>query len=171
MTIKKPGFSFIVIWAIFSLISPFLFAQGTEGPKSKPGLISATPAGSEKTPAFPTMAKPGKQVHLPDGSYLIYGFDKKPKLGTVIMKVEIFTAEGKKDTSLEVKADAGMPSMRGAHETGDQPFCAFQERGLSPADQHRHARRLGNKAHRHERGKGHLQGKISIRCIGPCVDA
>jgi hypothetical protein len=24
---------------------------------------------------------------------------------------------------LEVKADAGMPSMRGAHETGDRPFA------------------------------------------------
>jgi hypothetical protein len=40
----------------------------------------------------------------------------------VIMKIEIFTREGKKDTSLEIKADTGMPSMRGAHETGDQAF-------------------------------------------------
>jgi hypothetical protein len=33
-------------------------------------------------------------------------------MGTVIMKVEIFSMEGKRDTPLEVKADAGMPSMR-----------------------------------------------------------
>jgi predicted metalloprotease len=38
------------------------------------------------------------------------------------MKVEIFTDEGNKDTSFEVKADAGMPSMKGAHETGDRAF-------------------------------------------------
>ncbi len=53
---------------------------------------------------------------------MIYGFDKKPKLGTLIIKVEIFTRDGKKDTSVEVKADSGMPSMRGAHETGEKPF-------------------------------------------------
>jgi hypothetical protein len=69
------------------------------------------------------MPAPGKKVPLGDGYYLIYGFDKKPKLGTAIMKVEIFTANGKKDTSFEVKADAGMPSMKGAHETGDKTFA------------------------------------------------
>ncbi len=68
------------------------------------------------------MPEPGKKVAIGSDRYIIYGFDKKPKLGTVIMKVQVFTKEGKKDTSLEVKADAGMPSMRGAHETGDRPF-------------------------------------------------
>ena len=38
------------------------------------------------------------------------------------MKVQVFTKEGKKETSMEVRADAGMPSMRGEHETGDRPF-------------------------------------------------
>jgi hypothetical protein len=43
-------------------------------------------------------------------------------MGTVIMKVEVYAPDGKKDTSLEVLADSGMPSMRGAHETGDKSF-------------------------------------------------
>ena len=68
------------------------------------------------------MPDPGKKVPVGSGYYIIYGFDKKPKLGTVIMKVEVFTDEGAKDTSLEIKADAGMPSMRGAHETGERAF-------------------------------------------------
>ena len=68
------------------------------------------------------MPAPGKKVPIGGGYYLIYGFDKALKMGTVIMKVEVFTAEGKKDTSLEVKADADMPSMRGAHATGDRAF-------------------------------------------------
>jgi hypothetical protein len=73
------------------------------------------------------MPGPGKKVPIGNDQYIIYGFDKKPKLGTVIMKVEIFTKEGKKDTSFEVRADSGMPSMRGAHETGDQPFKLSQK--------------------------------------------
>lgn len=71
---------------------------------------------------YAPMAAPGKKVPLGNGYYLIYGFDKPPKLGTAIMKVEIFTAEDKKDTSFEVKADTDMPSMRGAHASGDRPF-------------------------------------------------
>jgi hypothetical protein len=61
-------------------------------------------------------------VPIGNGYYLIYGFDKRPKLGTVIMKVEIFDVGGRKNTSHQVKADAGMPSMSGAHETGDRAF-------------------------------------------------
>ena len=83
---------------------------------------SVRAAGTEGAPAYPVMSEPGKKVQIGNDYYLIYGFDKKPKLGTVIMKVEIFTGEGKKDTSFEVKADSDMPSMRGAHATGDRPF-------------------------------------------------
>lgn len=78
--------------------------------------------GAAPMPDFPSMPAPGKKVPIGDGSYMIYSFDKPLKMGTVIMKVEIFTAEDKKETSLEVKADADMPSMRGAHGTGDRAF-------------------------------------------------
>lgn len=71
---------------------------------------------------YPPMPPPGEKVPIGDGQYLVYGFDKAPKLGTSIMRVEIFNREGKRDTSLHVKADAGMPSMRGAHETGERAF-------------------------------------------------
>jgi hypothetical protein len=79
-------------------------------------------AGAAQMPEYPPMPEPGKKIPIGDGYYLIYGFDKQLKMGTVIMKVEIFTAEGKKDTSLDVKVDADMPSMRGAHGTGDRAF-------------------------------------------------
>ena len=79
-------------------------------------------AEMKKVPDYPVMPEPGKKVQLGDGNYLIYKFDKQPKLGTVIVKVEIFNSTDKKDTSLEITGDAGMPSMRGAHDTGDKPF-------------------------------------------------
>ncbi len=71
---------------------------------------------------YPPMPGPGKKVPIGEGAYLIFGFDKPLKMGTVIMSVEVFTADGKKDTSVEVKVDADMPSMRGAHGTGDRPL-------------------------------------------------
>ena len=79
-------------------------------------------ANAAQMPDYPPMPGPGKKVPIGEGSYLIYDFDKPLKMGRVIMKVEVFTADGKKDTSFEIKADADMPSMRGAHGTGDRPF-------------------------------------------------
>jgi hypothetical protein len=87
----------------------------------RPAVAAEDRAGAAR-PDFPEMPAPGEKVPLPEGRYLIYGFAAKPKLGTAIMKVQVFTGDGQKDTSLELTADAGMPSMRGAHETGDRPF-------------------------------------------------
>jgi hypothetical protein len=39
-----------------------------------------------------------------------------------IMRVEIFTRAGKRDTSFIVKGDSDMPSMRGAHSAGEKEF-------------------------------------------------
>jgi len=81
------------------------------------------------------MPEPGKKVLFGDGYYFIYGFDKKPKLGIAIMKVEIFDRNGRIDTSFEVKAHADMPSMRGAHVTVDRSFKVSKKGGyLAPQD-------------------------------------
>ena len=74
------------------------------------------------------MPDPAKKVSIGNGGYLIYSFDRQPKMGTVILKVAAYTKDGKRDTSLEILADCGMPSMRGAHETGDQP-CRLSRKG------------------------------------------
>jgi hypothetical protein len=79
-------------------------------------------------PEFAPMPPPGKKVPIGSEGYLVYGFDKKPKMGIAILRISIFTPDGKRNTSLEVLADSGMPSMRGAHETGDQP-CKLSKKG------------------------------------------
>ncbi|MHB8843912.1 MAG: hypothetical protein ACYC7L_04115 [Nitrospirota bacterium] len=86
------------------------------------GGVSPGKTAAEKEPLYPSMSSPGSKVPIGSDHYLIFGFDKKPKLGTIILKVEIFTRDGNKDTSYEVLADSGMPSMKGAHETGEQPL-------------------------------------------------
>ena len=108
----------LILFALALPCSP-LHAASHEGHQMK---ADADGVGTGQPPAFAAMPGPGKKVPIGNGAYLIYGFDKKPKMGTSIMKVEVYTPDGKPDTSLEVLADYGMPSMRGAHETGDQPF-------------------------------------------------
>jgi hypothetical protein len=116
---KKWLFMYLVV---FFLLSLPLAAQCQQG--HMPGHGTANPAASvaQSTQVFPPMPGPGKKVPVGGDHYLIFGFDKKPKLGMIIMKVEVFAKDGKKDTSFEIKADSGMPSMKGAHESGDQPF-------------------------------------------------
>ena len=107
---------FLLLLIIFLPLS--LYGQDHKGRKPS----STKDAGEVQAPVYPSMAEPGKRVAIGPGRYMIYGFDKQPKMGTVIMKVQIYTLDGKKDTSMEVVADSGMPSMRGAHETGERPF-------------------------------------------------
>jgi hypothetical protein len=106
----------LVLFVALSLMVCWLPVQA-EGPQGK-----MMAPGGDKAPAFPTMPGPGKKVSLPGGYYATYGFDKKPKLGMLIVKVEIFSQDGKKDTSFEIRGDSGMPSMKGHHDSGEQLF-------------------------------------------------
>lgn len=76
--------------------------------------------GSAKESAL--LGKPGEKLPLGDSHYFVFSFDKPPKMGTRIVKVAIYTKDGKKETSFEVKGEMDMPSMRGAHSSGMQPF-------------------------------------------------
>jgi hypothetical protein len=111
---------------LFSLLTISLTSLFLIGEAESASNTLAVPA-SEKTPVYAPMPAPGKKVPMEGGYYLIYGFDKKPKLGTAIMKIEIFNEQGKKDTSFEAKADTGMPSMKGAHETGERGFSVSKK--------------------------------------------
>lgn len=82
---------------------------------------SATGGKGSEEAASPSL-KAGEKIKIDEGHYFIYDFDKKPQMGTAILKVRIFDNEGKQSTSYEVMGNSGMPSMRGAHDTGDQPF-------------------------------------------------
>lgn len=66
--------------------------------------------------------KAGQKQWIGDSHYFVYDFDKKPQMGTIIMKIQVFTKDGKQDSSLEITGSADMPSMKGAHSSGEQLF-------------------------------------------------
>ena len=82
--------------------------------------LAAPPASVKQD--FQLLPKPGEKIPLGSDHYFIYGFDKQPKIGMAIMKVEIFSRDGKRNTSYLIKGDADMPSMRGAHSSGGKDF-------------------------------------------------
>jgi hypothetical protein len=87
---------------------------------SKPTVFAASSSNLKRD--YQLLPKPGVKIPIDANNYFTYGFTKPAKLGTAIMRVEIFTRDGAHDTSFVVKGDADMPSMRGAHASGDKDF-------------------------------------------------
>ena len=69
-----------------------------------------------------TLPAAGKKCVINDDYYFIYRFDKKPQLGTIIIKIELYNKEGKRDSPLKITGESGMPSMGSAHNSGPVPF-------------------------------------------------
>lgn len=124
----KKVFTIILFFVVSSLLPLTLYGEGHQTHKAM-NHNDASSSTETKAPDYPVMPGLDKKVQLGDGNYLIYNFDKKPKLGTLIIKVEIFNSNDKKDISMEITGDAGMPAMRGAHDTGDRPF-ALSNKGV-----------------------------------------
>lgn len=76
----------------------------------------------KKAIIYNTLPGYGKKCWIGEDYYFIYKFDKPPKMGTTILKVQLFDKKGKKSTDLNVIGSYGMPSMKGAHDSGDQHF-------------------------------------------------
>lgn len=69
----------------------------------------------------PVLPGEGKKVWIEKEYYFTYEFDKKPQLGTAILKIELYDKNGDRSTALKITGDAGMPSMP-HHDTGDIAF-------------------------------------------------
>ncbi len=73
-------------------------------------------------PVYLTLPGYGKKCWIGKDYYFIYKFDKAPKMGTTILKIQLFNKNGKRNTNLNIIGNYGMPSMKGAHDSGDEPF-------------------------------------------------
>ena len=83
----------------------------------------AAPAAKAAAQPAPVMLPAeGRRADLPGGRYFTWRFASRPQLGTVVLKVQVFQSDGSRVKDLKVLGASGMPSMRGAHDTGEQPF-------------------------------------------------
>jgi hypothetical protein len=65
---------------------------------------------------------PGKKCWIHEEMYFAYKFSEKPKMGTVILIVQVFNKKGDQLTPFTIEGRSDMPSMRGAHDSGEQEF-------------------------------------------------
>jgi nitrous oxide reductase accessory protein NosL len=83
---------------------------------------AGSPGAQTPRPVFEPIPGQGSKVRLDAGRSFVFSFDKKPTMGTVIAKVEIFAADGSKDTSFQIKGNADMPTMGCQAGKPDRPF-------------------------------------------------
>lgn len=83
---------------------------------NKLALATADSSAPKTAPVYSELPGQGKKVKIDDVTYFIYKFDKKPKMGTSVLKVQVFDKTGKRDTTLAIIGHSGMPSMKGAHD-------------------------------------------------------
>ncbi|MFZ3045757.1 MAG: hypothetical protein WA151_07565 [Desulfatirhabdiaceae bacterium] len=76
-------------------------------------------SGLTSAEEFMPLSGEGKKIWIGKEYYFIYSFNKTPQLGTSILKVELYDKDGKRDTTLNITGDSGMPSMAGHHDSGD----------------------------------------------------
>ena len=112
--------------ALFVLATMIAFGASYSAPDCEkeapwPAPIALAEA-KEAPPAYNPLPGAGQKVWIGQEYYFIYSLDKKPQMGTVILKIQLFDKQGKQSTSLSITGDSGMPSMGSAHDTGSQPF-------------------------------------------------
>ncbi|MGZ4886072.1 MAG: FixH family protein [Candidatus Aminicenantales bacterium] len=114
----------VKVIAAFGLIVLFAAAAAAAQPAgsccNSPGLSPSGPKAQE--PEFKDLPKAGKKCWIGEVYYFLYEFDKTPKMGTAILKIRLFDKDGKQVTDLEIIGQSDMPSMKGAHDSGEVAF-------------------------------------------------
>jgi len=75
-------------------------------------------SGSSKAPVL----QPKKSLAIYDNHTVSFKWDKSPKIGTHILYVTVKDKKDRVSDDFSVTANAYMPSMRGAHDTGNKPM-------------------------------------------------
>lgn len=94
-----------------STSNPAPFPQDQVAGAQTPGHIDWTP-----------LPGPGKKVKLSDAYSLTYEFSQRPQMGTVILIIRVTDAKGTQVVPYKITGRTDMPSMRGAHDSGEVEF-------------------------------------------------
>jgi hypothetical protein len=114
----------LMIIVVMSLaVAAGVFAQQTpQVIQPHPTKMPPAAGALAQEPVYTDLAASGKKCWIGEAYYFKWKFDKKPKLGTAILIVQLFDKKDKRITSLDVIGFSDMPAMRGAHDSGEVPF-------------------------------------------------
>jgi hypothetical protein len=120
MTIKRSIYAALGLGLVLGFAATLELAAAPAG--NSPVFVVAQASSGNQEIAYKPLPKSGKKYEIGDGAYLIYEFSEKPKMGTVILKIQVFNKNGDRITPYLIKGRSDMPMMRGAHDSGDVEF-------------------------------------------------
>jgi hypothetical protein len=71
---------------------------------------------------FTPLPDAGRKTAISADLFIVYEFNERPKMGMVILKIQVFDKDGNKVTPLTIQGQSGMPSMPGHHDSGQLDF-------------------------------------------------
>ena len=85
---------------------------------------SSNPASlwQAETAEYAELPGAGKKCRIDDEFHFIYEFTEKPRMGTAILRVRVFGPDENRSTDFTILGRSDMPSMAGAHDSGEQEF-------------------------------------------------
>ncbi len=103
----------IAIIAVASLSSAFAADSAS--------LTSQTTVVQDKI-VWTAIPGPGRKCPINDDYYFKYEFSKKPQMGMVILKIQVFDKNNDQVVPFKAVGRTDMPSMHGVHDSGDVEF-------------------------------------------------
>jgi hypothetical protein len=81
--------------------------------------VGETPAGPI---AWTPLPGPGKKVKINGDYSFTYEFSQRPQMGTIILIIRVTDRRSDQVLPFKITGRSDMPSMRGAHDSGDVEF-------------------------------------------------
>ena len=104
---------------IFLAFAALAAAQPAGSYCNSPGVM---PSGAQGEPVFQDLPKSGKKCWIGEVNYFTWEFDKTPKMGMSVLIVKLHDKDGRRVSDLAITGRSDMPSMRGAHDSGEVAF-------------------------------------------------
>jgi hypothetical protein len=108
--------------AVASGLALIVLASAAPAYSPSSGMTERPTLRQAETPEYSELPGFGKKCRIDDRFHFTYEFAEKPKMGTAILRVRISDQEGNPSTAFTVLGRSGMPSMAGAHDSGEQEF-------------------------------------------------
>jgi hypothetical protein len=113
---RRSTWIWLAALALTTAAAPLTLAQ----PAPDPCPAGLAPQAQEAV--FEDLPKSGKKCWIGEVNYFTWEFDKTPKMGTSILVVKLYDKNGQRVSDLVVTGRSDMPSMRGAHDSGEVAF-------------------------------------------------
>ena len=113
---KLTGFNSRLLAGFAVLFLAFFFAL------SECGAADMSEPAKGGGPESVKLGDPGDKIKINDNFYFTWEFDKTPAMGPLVLKIKLYGADKERTTALVIKGSSDMPSMRGAHDSGDVEF-------------------------------------------------